>query len=135
MVRYFASFVAVAALLRHMWAASAGLAVLQGWVRRTWLSSDAHAYAGPPQRSSFLLRAGVVYGTLLCLVCCRCGALRAHVGRERGLSRAPGVGTQDVALFGCARVRGTAAAQLFFTAGRRRLWYATLPRLLPLRRS
>jgi len=57
------------------------------------------------------------------------------VGRERGLSRAPGVGAQDVSILGCARVRGTAVAQLFFTAGRRRLWYATLPRFLPLRRS
>jgi len=135
MVRYFASFVALAALLGHMWAASAGLVVHQGWVRRTWLSSDAHAYAGPPQRSSFLLPAGVVYGTLLCLVCCRCGALRAHVGRARGLSLAPGMGAQDVYVLGRARVRRTAVAQPFYTAGRRRLWYATLPRFLPLRRS
>jgi len=48
MVRYFASFFSVAALLGHMWAASAGLAVHQGWVRRMSLSWDAHAYAGPP---------------------------------------------------------------------------------------
>jgi len=95
--------------------------------------SDAHSSSASGATDSWPV--GAVLGKLLCLVFCRCGALRAYVGRERGLSRAPGVGAQDVALFGCARVRRTAAAQLFFTAGKRQLWYATLPRFLPLRRS